>query len=99
MRVRLAKPARQELLSIWEYVAMDNPLAATKLTQRITDACQRLGRFTKLGKPGRSDDTRELGSRALHTLSFIASCAQRYACFASCSDPESGPAPATPMNS
>lgn len=61
MRVRLAKPARQELLSIWEYVAMDNPLAATKLTQRITDACRRLGRFTKLGKPGRSDDTRELG--------------------------------------
>lgn len=44
------EPALEQLDEIAEYIALDNPAAASKLVQRIFQAVERLERFPNSGK-------------------------------------------------
>lgn len=45
-----SQKARLDLLSIWSYIAEDNPNAADKLLDTIDEKCTLLGENTKLGQ-------------------------------------------------
>lgn len=51
--------AKADLRDAYDYVAVDNPAAAQRLVERLGAAVRRLGRFTKLGRPGTIRGTRE----------------------------------------
>ncbi|WP_372627720.1 type II toxin-antitoxin system RelE/ParE family toxin [Arsukibacterium sp.] len=44
------EPALQELDAIAEYIALDNPAAASKLVKDVFDKTERLGNFPKSGR-------------------------------------------------
>jgi toxin ParE1/3/4 len=52
-RYREAPEAREDLYSIWSYIDADNP-AAARVIARLSQACERLVDFPKLG-PARDD--------------------------------------------
>jgi len=60
MPVDWTDSALADLRQIVEYIAADDPQAATRTGQRIWDAASRLERHPGLGRPGRMHDTREL---------------------------------------
>lgn len=45
---------------IWDYIAADNPRAATRMDELFSDAVDRLAEHPKLGRPGKIQGTREL---------------------------------------
>ena len=50
MKVRVTAPARDDLDGIWDYIAHDNPVAATRMVYRIRDRFEMLGRQPLLGE-------------------------------------------------
>ena len=60
MTIRWTQPANDDLLGIVEWIAVNNPMAAAPVGQRILAAVEQLAEFPFRGKPGRSPDTREL---------------------------------------
>lgn len=48
--VRHSHKARQDLLSIWAYIAEDNPTAADHLLDSLDDACAKLAAYPKMGQ-------------------------------------------------
>ena len=52
--------ALADLRQVMEYIADDDPEAATRTGQRIWDAASRLEAHPGLGRPGRITETREL---------------------------------------
>ena len=50
MKVRVTAPARDDLDEIWDYIAHDNPVAATRMVYRIRDRFEMLGRQPLLGE-------------------------------------------------
>ncbi|HKM49476.1 MAG TPA: type II toxin-antitoxin system RelE/ParE family toxin [Terriglobales bacterium] len=60
MRVNWLRTARANLIAASEYIAQDNPDAATRTVAAITRAVENLERFPAAGRPGRVPGTREL---------------------------------------
>ena len=52
--------AEQDRLDIWDFIALDNPLAASRMDVLFSEAANRLATHPELGKRGRVHDTREL---------------------------------------
>ena len=50
MKVRVTAPARDDLDGIWDYIAHDNPMAATRMVYRIRVRFEMLGRQPLLGE-------------------------------------------------
>ena len=51
---------RRQLEDIHEGIAAENPLAASRVIERIRIAVERLQEFPEIGRPGRVPGTREL---------------------------------------
>ena len=51
MRLEIAAPARIDLRKIWQYVAEDNPKAATRLLRRIEARFKMFSRQPLIGEP------------------------------------------------
>ena len=60
MRVKWSRKALLNLELAVEYIAADNPPAASDVAQRIWDASQLLADQPGIGRPGRVRGTREL---------------------------------------
>lgn len=60
MRVRWTTPAREELVSAYEYIATDNRRAAARTVDRIWKSTEMLGKHPMAGREGRVTGTREL---------------------------------------
>lgn len=53
-------PAAEHLQEIFDFIAADNPDAATRITRRIADAVDRVARMPYSGRPGKIPPTREI---------------------------------------
>lgn len=60
MKIRLAKPAEQDLEEVEAYISLDNPTAALRTVGRVLEAIEYLLQFPNMGRVGRLSDTREL---------------------------------------
>jgi len=60
VRVRWLAQALLNLDAEADYIARDNPAAASHMVQRIDRAVQRLRQYPAMGRPGRVPGTREL---------------------------------------
>ncbi|SER74437.1 type II toxin-antitoxin system RelE/ParE family toxin [Sphingobium sp. YR768] len=60
MKVRWSPQARSDRLTIWDYIAADDPDAASRLDEVFGDAARRLTDFPMLGHAGLVPGTREL---------------------------------------
>lgn len=60
MRVHWLRSALADLEHIGDYIALDSPTAAERVTARIVNAVEKLADFPGLGRPGRVIGTREL---------------------------------------
>ena len=60
MKLRWTPAALQDLRHLYEYIAEDNPSAASSMVNRIQEATQRLRKHPQMGRPGRVQGTREL---------------------------------------
>jgi toxin ParE1/3/4 len=50
-RARFSRRSHLDLIEIGEYIARDNPAAATRLLDRLDEACHRLAGMPTLGFP------------------------------------------------
>lgn len=50
MKVVIAPSARQDVLGIWAYIAKDNIAAADRVSERIFDSVEQLGRSPYVGE-------------------------------------------------
>jgi addiction module RelE/StbE family toxin len=60
MRVRWTTPAREQLVSAYEYLAGENRSAAAQTVNKIWKGTELLGRHPTAGREGRVTGTREL---------------------------------------
>jgi toxin ParE1/3/4 len=60
VRVRWLRAALASLDAEAEYIARDNPAAAVRVVQAITEAVDYLKQYPAMGRPGRITGTREL---------------------------------------
>ena len=59
LKVRYLQKVLVDLDEIGDWIAADNATAATRVLTSIKVACERLGQFPWLGRPGRISGTRE----------------------------------------
>jgi toxin ParE1/3/4 len=60
MRLRWAAPALRDLDALGDYIARDDPGAATRIVARIFEQTDQLAAHPHIGRPGRVPGTREL---------------------------------------
>ena len=60
MKLVWSRPAAADRREIRSWIAQDNPAAALRLDQRLSEAAQHLVDHPDLGRPGRLPGTREL---------------------------------------
>ena len=60
MKLRWTRLALEDLRHLHEYIAEDNPPAASRMVARIQDAAERLKKYPQMGRLGRVRGTREL---------------------------------------
>lgn len=60
MKLKWTRLALQDLRYLHEYIADDNPPAASRMVTRIQEAAERLKNYPQMGRPGRVQGTREL---------------------------------------
>ena len=60
MRIKWLRAALANLDVEAEYIAQDNPAAASRMVSAITTAVQHLAQYPAMGRPGRVPGTREL---------------------------------------
>lgn len=60
MPVIWLRRAERDLEEIFDYLFEQNPGAAHRVLQAVSDQVRRLGEFPGLGRPGRAPGTREL---------------------------------------
>lgn len=63
--------AREDLRSIFEYIADDNPAAALALLEEIETKVDRLPERPKAYRPGRVDGTREMVVRPNYLVVYL----------------------------
>jgi addiction module RelE/StbE family toxin len=59
MNLFWTRPARADRHEVFEFIAQDNPRAASKMDQIFAEKAEILTRFPELGRPGRVPGTRE----------------------------------------
>ena len=70
MNVLWTPEALQDRLDIWEYIAADNPIAATRMDELFSAAATRLADHPNLGRAGRIAGTRELVAHENYRLVY-----------------------------
>jgi len=60
MRVRWTTPAKEQFVSVYEYIGEENRSAAARTADEIWESTQLLGRHPMAGRVGRVEGTREL---------------------------------------
>lgn len=60
MKLRWTRFALQDLRHLYEYIAENNPAAASRTVSRIQEASQVFKTHPEMGRSGRSSGTREL---------------------------------------
>lgn len=60
MRVVWTPEALRDRLDVWDYIAAENPKAAARLDELLSDAAAKLSDHPRLGKPGKIQGSREL---------------------------------------
>ncbi len=60
MKVIWTPEAQKDREDIWEFIAKENPFAATRMDELFSEAAARLTEHSMLGKAGRIPGTREL---------------------------------------
>ena len=60
MRVVWAPEAHQDREKVWDYIATNNPAAASRMDKLFSDAAAQLAGFPKIGRTGKIVGTREL---------------------------------------
>ena len=60
MRVKWLRGALQNLHQAVDYIAQDNPIAASDMAESIWETATRLEQHPHMGRPGRLKGTREL---------------------------------------
>lgn len=70
MRIVWTPEAEQDRVDVWDYIALDNPHAASLMDQLFSDAVARLAEYPELGKPGKIPGTRELIAHASYRLVY-----------------------------
>ncbi len=60
MRIRFTATADNDLISIRDYIAKENPNAAVQTITRILQSISYLENYPRLGRPGLLPETREL---------------------------------------
>ena len=60
MKLRWTLPAVAHLQEVFEYIAADNPAAATRTVERIRNAIRQTARMPYAGRIGRVAGTREI---------------------------------------
>ena len=60
MRVRWTTPAREQFVSIYEFIGEENRSAAAKMADQIWESAQLLATHPLAGRAGRVEGTREL---------------------------------------
>jgi toxin ParE1/3/4 len=68
MRLRRSAIAEQDLLSIWEYIANDNPVAADRMLQRFEKRFNSLLKFPYIGE---SQEQFRSGLRSIVEGSYV----------------------------
>ncbi|HEY6253972.1 MAG TPA: type II toxin-antitoxin system RelE/ParE family toxin [Candidatus Angelobacter sp.] len=68
MKLRWSPEAADDFAQIIHHIREENPTAALRVAQRISENIAGLKRFPRLGRPGRVGETREL---ILSPLPFI----------------------------
>lgn len=70
MRLIWTRPASVDRKEIREYIAHDNPAAALALDELISEKASRLLDHPGLGRPGRTEGTRELVAHKNYILVY-----------------------------
>ncbi len=60
MKLKWTRLALQDLRHLHEYIADDNPSAASRMVTRMQEATERMKNHPQMGRPGRVQGTREL---------------------------------------
>lgn len=60
MRLRWTPQGFADLSDAYSYIALDDPLAASQVLERIKQGVEHLRQFPEAGRPGRVEGTREL---------------------------------------
>ncbi|MDA2918902.1 type II toxin-antitoxin system RelE/ParE family toxin [Desulfobacterota bacterium AH_259_B03_O07] len=60
MKLKWTRLALQDLRHLHEYIADDDPSAASRMVTRMQEATERLKNHPQMGRPGRVQGTREL---------------------------------------
>lgn len=60
MKIRITKPAVDDLQEVEKYIRQDNPSAAARTVLRVLEAIEYLATFPTIGRTGRVSETREL---------------------------------------
>ena len=60
MRIEWTRPAIDDVREAGEYIARDNPTAASRMASRVVEAVESLSGQPNIGRPGRVVNTREL---------------------------------------
>lgn len=60
MRVRWTSLALRDFVKAQDYIAKENPVAATTIARRVSVAASKLSENPKIGRLGHVEDTREL---------------------------------------
>lgn len=68
MNVNFTPQARDDLLSIRDWIAADDDRAADRVVSRIVQTAMMLGQFPMMGRRGQLDDTREFSVTGLPYL-------------------------------
>ncbi len=70
MRVVWTPEAQHDRADIWDYIAADNPVAAARMDQLLSDAVANLADFPMLGHEGEVPGTRELTPHKSYRLVY-----------------------------
>lgn len=70
MKVFWTAEAQQDRADIWNYIATDNPNAASRMDQLFSDAVAKLADFPMLGHGGEIAGTRELTPHKSYRLVY-----------------------------
>jgi addiction module RelE/StbE family toxin len=68
LNVNFTPQARDDLLSIRDWIAADDDRAADRIVSRIVQTAMMLGQFPMMGRRGQVDDTREFSVTGLPYL-------------------------------
>lgn len=70
MRVRITRPAIEDLREAFDFIGQDSPRAAGEVLDTISEAIRSLGEMPGRGRVGRIARTRELVVRTGHVVVY-----------------------------